>query len=44
MASIDNPRDFLILTNNPLAAFCLEGRGPYTIRLEPDRRDRKSVV
>lgn len=44
MASIDNPRDFLILTNNPLAAFCLEGRGPYTIRLEPDRSFREILV
>ena len=44
MASINNPRDFLILTNNPLVVSCMEGRGLYTIRFEPERSFREILV
>ena len=34
MGSIGNPRDYLILTNNPMVKEHLEGRGRFTIRFE----------
>ena len=33
MSAMGNPRDYLILTNNPLVRRCMEGQGLYTIRL-----------
>ena len=44
MAMLHNPRDFLILTNNPLVPQCMEGRGLYTIRYEPERSFRELLV
>ena len=29
MGTIGNPRDYLILTNNPLVPACMEGKGLY---------------
>ena len=37
MGTIGNPRDYLILTNNPLVQDRMDGRGLYTIRFEPER-------
>ena len=44
MATAYNPRDFLILTNNPLVPTCMEGRGLYTIRFQPERSFREILV
>ena len=44
MGTLGNPRDYLILTNNPLVHECLEGRGYYTIRFEPERSFREILV
>ena len=44
MAAINNPRDFLILTNNPLVPQCMEGRGLFSIRFEPQRSFREILV
>lgn len=44
MAMMNNPRDFLILTNNPMVSSCMEGRGLYTIRFQPERSFREILV
>ena len=44
MGSIGNPRDYLILTNNPMVKEHLEGRGRFTIRFEPERSFREILV
>ena len=44
MGTIGNARDYLILTNNPLVRECMEGRGLYTIRFEPERSFREILV
>ncbi len=44
MATINNPRDFLILTNNPLVLQCMEGRGLFTIRFQPELSFREILV
>ena len=44
MAMLHNPRDFLILTNNPLVPACMEGRGLYTVRFQPERSVREILV
>lgn len=44
MATMHNPRDFLILTNNPLVVSCMEGRGLYTIRFRPEGSFREILV
>lgn len=44
MATLHHPRDFLILTNNPLVPSCMEGRGLYTIRFQPGRSFREILV
>lgn len=44
MAMLHNPRDFLILTNNPLVPACMEGRGLYTVRFQPERSFREILV
>ena len=44
MAMLHNPRDFLILTNNPLVPACMEGRGLYTLRFQPERSFREILV
>lgn len=44
MAMLHNPRDFLILTNNPLVPACMEGRGLYTVRFQPERGFREILV
>ena len=44
MAMLHNPRDFLILTNNPLGPACMEGRGLYTVRFQPERSFREILV
>ena len=44
MATVGNPRDYLILTNNPLVSSRMEGRGPYVIRFEPERNFREILV
>ncbi len=44
MATLHHPRDFLILTNNPLVPSCMEGRGLYTIRFQPERSFREILV
>ena len=36
MSTVGNPRDYLILTNNPLVPACMEGRGLYTIAFHPE--------
>jgi hypothetical protein len=41
---LHNPRDFLILTNNPLVPACMEGRGLYTLRFQPERSFREILV
>jgi hypothetical protein len=41
---LHNPRDFLILTNNPLVPACMEGRGLYTVRFQPERSFREILV
>lgn len=44
MAVMYHPRDYLILTNNPLVSSCMEGRGLYTIRFQPERSFREILV
>ncbi len=44
MATLHHPRDFLILTNNPLVPSCMDGRGLYTIRFQPERSFREILV
>ena len=44
MATMGNPRDYLILTNNPLVHRCMEGQGLYTIRLEEDKSFREILA
>ena len=44
MAMLHNPRDFLILTNNPLVPACMEGRGLYTVRFQPERSFREILM
>ena len=44
MATRGNPRDFLILTNNPLVADCMDGRGRWTIRFLPEKSYREILV
>ena len=44
MATMHHPRDFLILTNNPLVPACMEGRGLYTLRFQPERSFREILV
>lgn len=44
MATEGNPRDYLILTNNPLVPACMEGRGLWTIRFQPERSFREILV
>jgi len=44
MGTIGNPRDYLILTNNPLVRSRLEGQGPYTIRFQPEKGFRDILV
>ena len=44
MAMLHNPRDFLILTNNPLVPACMEGRGLYTVRFQPERSFREMLL
>ena len=44
MSAMGNPRDYLILTNNPLVRRCMEGQGLYTIRLEEDKSFREILV
>ncbi len=44
MAMLHNPRDFLILTNNPLVPACMEGRGLYTVQFQPERSFREILV
>lgn len=36
MAMKGNPRDFHILTNNPLVVACMEGKGRFTIDYRPE--------
>lgn len=44
MGVVGNPRDFLILTNNPLVVSCMEGKGLYTIRYYPEKSFREVLV
>ena len=44
MGTIGNPRDYLILTNNPLVPVCMEGRGLYTIDFHPELSFREVLV
>ncbi len=44
MAMLGNPRDYLILTNNPLVVSCMEGKGYYTIEYHPDLNYRDILV
>ena len=44
MSTIGNPRDFRILTNNPLVPACMEGRGLYTIEFHPEKSYREILV
>ena len=44
MGTMGNPRDYLILTNNPLVRRCMEGEGLYTIRLEEEKSFREILV
>ena len=44
MASIGNPRDYRIITNNPLVVACMEGKGSYTIDFRPDKSYREILV
>ena len=44
MASIGNPRDYRIITNNPLVVACMEGKGSYTIDFQPDKSYREILV
>lgn len=44
MGTIGNPRDYLILTNNPLVPACMEGKGLYTIDFRPELSFREVLV
>lgn len=44
MATIGNPRDYLILTNNPLAVACMEGKGYFTFDYRPELSFRDVLV
>ena len=44
MSTIGCPRDFLILTNNPLVPACMEGHGDFTIRYMPGKSYRDVLV
>lgn len=44
MATVGNPRDYLILTNNPLVPSRMERRGTWTIRFRPDKTFREILV
>ena len=44
MGTIGNPRDYLILTNNPLVPACMEGEGLYTIDFHPELSFREVLV
>lgn len=44
MGTIGNPRDYLILTNNPLVHSRMEGRGAYTVRFQPEKGFRDILV
>ena len=44
MGTIGNPRDYLILTNNPLVPACMEGKGLYTIDFRPELSFRDVLV
>ena len=44
MSTVGNPRDYLILTNNPLVVSCMEGRGLYTIEFHPEMSYREILV
>ena len=44
MGTIGNPRDYLILTNNPLVPACLEGKGLYTIDFRPELSYREILT
>ena len=44
MGTIGNPRDYLILTNNPLVPACMEGKGLYTIEFHPEKSYREILV
>lgn len=44
MGTIGNPRDYLILTNNPLVPACMEGKGLYTIDFRPELSYREILT
>lgn len=44
MATLGNPRDYRIITNNPLVVACMEGKGNYTIDFQPDKTYREILV
>lgn len=44
MATKGNPRDFLILTNNPLVVSCMEGKGLWTIEYHEGLSYREVLV
>ena len=44
MANIGNPRDYLILTNNPLVAACMEGRILGTIEFHEGKSYRDMLI
>ena len=44
MSTVGNPRDYRILTNNPLVVSCMEGRGLYTIEFHPEKSYREILV
>ena len=44
MGTIGNPRDFLILTNNPLVVSCMDGKGRFTIEYHPEKSYREILV
>lgn len=44
MSTIGNPRDYLILTNNPLVRTRMEGRGNFTLRFLPQLGFRDILV
>lgn len=44
MAIIGNPRDFRIVTNNPLVKEIMDGKGYYTIDFRPELSYREILV
>ncbi len=44
MGTIGNPRDFLILTNNPLVVSCMRGKGLFTIEYHPEKSYREILI